>query len=331
MLPLAHAPQPLKMHFWRSPVAMVRPNADWVECQGFVDTRRHLGGSAIENRRRKSRSQRVAGEKVAAEKKSQLSTIESAMSYRVTGKMNRLEPVPNVEQIAILEPSIDRERPIPQDRSPQRFERAADARHAGIRIGPAIVRLVPARRRHPRRSLGGQRSHIENVIEMAVGDHDASNRFPIPAAPAQGAPEQDAPADESAVDHVEAVGSTQDIEIQRRRAHLKQIVTKERHRWGESRILQHSANGGGRMSSLNPMTAPLPPANPMGFWTPNIDKRGRIARAVTGLILVAAGAFAWRAELQIPGLICGGAGLFCFYEAMRGWCVIRACKMRTPR
>jgi hypothetical protein len=66
----------------------------------------------------------------------------------------------------------------------------------------------------------------------------------------------------------------------------------------------------------------------MGFWTPNIDNRGRIARAVTGVILVAAGVFAWSEGAQLPGIVCGGIGIFCFYEAKRGWCVVRACKLK---
>ena len=64
------------------------------------------------------------------------------------------------------------------------------------------------------------------------------------------------------------------------------------------------------------------------FFARNIDRRGRIVRAVWGFALI------------FPGLLISGrhpflcvalvaAGGFALYEAVRGWCVMRACDIKT--
>jgi hypothetical protein len=64
------------------------------------------------------------------------------------------------------------------------------------------------------------------------------------------------------------------------------------------------------------------------FFSPNIGRGGRIARAVWGAALIAVG-------LLISGShpwACVGLvafGVFALYEAARGWCVVRACGIKT--
>ena len=64
------------------------------------------------------------------------------------------------------------------------------------------------------------------------------------------------------------------------------------------------------------------------FFAPNIDRRGRIARLLFGIACIAAGLVlalvAWWACLV---LIISGA--FALYEAKRGWCLMRACGIKT--
>ena len=70
---------------------------------------------------------------------------------------------------------------------------------------------------------------------------------------------------------------------------------------------------------------------------PNIDRQGRVARAITGSLCIAFGvglwfvswpdALTWRWVLTIAAVLAGGFQLF---EAKRGWCVARACGFRTP-
>ena len=62
---------------------------------------------------------------------------------------------------------------------------------------------------------------------------------------------------------------------------------------------------------------------------PNIEKTGRIARGGISLIfLLAAGVLVpYTAPLAVIFLL---VGLFTLFEALRGWCAVRACGIKTP-
>ena len=65
------------------------------------------------------------------------------------------------------------------------------------------------------------------------------------------------------------------------------------------------------------------------FFRPNIKRNGRIARGVIGAVclitgIVIAGDYQWWV-----GLIFVAAGLFAIYEALSGWCLARACGIKT--
>ena len=64
------------------------------------------------------------------------------------------------------------------------------------------------------------------------------------------------------------------------------------------------------------------------FFVRNIGQRGRIVRAVWGLALIVAGLLvsARNGWLYIALLVAGG---FALYEAARGWCLMRACGIKT--
>ncbi len=69
----------------------------------------------------------------------------------------------------------------------------------------------------------------------------------------------------------------------------------------------------------------------MSFWSCNIDRRGRIFRAVGGVLLLAGAAAAWwgmKSPWLAGALAVGGA--FALFEAARRWCVLRAFKIKTP-
>lgn len=64
------------------------------------------------------------------------------------------------------------------------------------------------------------------------------------------------------------------------------------------------------------------------FFAPNIAARGRIVRGGLGGLLVGGGVVLgghniWAAVMMIL------AGGFCLFEAVRGWCVMRACGVKT--
>lgn len=65
------------------------------------------------------------------------------------------------------------------------------------------------------------------------------------------------------------------------------------------------------------------------FFQPNLRRTGRIARGVIGTIclitgIIVAGDIEWWF-----GLIFVLPGLFAIFEAIRGWCLIRACGFKT--
>ena len=64
------------------------------------------------------------------------------------------------------------------------------------------------------------------------------------------------------------------------------------------------------------------------FLRPNIDFRGRMARGVIGALLLIGGIVAADDILWLA-LVLVGCGLFCIFEAVRGWCFARACGIRT--
>jgi hypothetical protein len=64
------------------------------------------------------------------------------------------------------------------------------------------------------------------------------------------------------------------------------------------------------------------------FFSPNIDIKGRLVRGLVGLGLFAGawlvfGISAWLALLLIA------SGAFALFEAVRGWCGLRACGIKT--
>ena len=64
------------------------------------------------------------------------------------------------------------------------------------------------------------------------------------------------------------------------------------------------------------------------FFARNIDRTGRIVRAAGGVALIIAGVLlSGRSGWVCFLLVAGGA--FALYEAARGWCLMRACGIKT--
>ena len=67
----------------------------------------------------------------------------------------------------------------------------------------------------------------------------------------------------------------------------------------------------------------------------NIDRRGRVARLCSGILVVVVGVLLmifWAREgwkWAVSGVVVAG-GLFQIYEAWAGWCVMRAMGFKTP-
>jgi hypothetical protein len=64
------------------------------------------------------------------------------------------------------------------------------------------------------------------------------------------------------------------------------------------------------------------------FFRPNIDRHGRLARGVIGTLCLVAGIII-AGDYSLWGLILVVAGLFAIFESLRGWCLMRACGVKT--
>ncbi len=67
------------------------------------------------------------------------------------------------------------------------------------------------------------------------------------------------------------------------------------------------------------------------WFRPNLESKGRWVRGIMGVLALAAAAIGrlaadWNAWVCVL-LAC--YGLFAIFEAVRGWCVIRACGIKT--
>jgi hypothetical protein len=64
------------------------------------------------------------------------------------------------------------------------------------------------------------------------------------------------------------------------------------------------------------------------FFKKNLDSSGRRARGVIGAIVLIVGIICadWTLWACIPLVV---AGLFAIFEAVFGWCLVRACGIRT--
>ena len=64
------------------------------------------------------------------------------------------------------------------------------------------------------------------------------------------------------------------------------------------------------------------------FFTPNIDRNGRLVRGIAGSLLLPGG-IGLLFFIGWPGLILLASAAFVLFEALRGWCFMRACGIRT--
>jgi hypothetical protein len=64
------------------------------------------------------------------------------------------------------------------------------------------------------------------------------------------------------------------------------------------------------------------------FFRPNIDRKGRLVRGFLALALLVGAAFGFSVSVWL-GVGLAAAGVFVAFEALRGWCAVRACGIKT--
>jgi len=63
-------------------------------------------------------------------------------------------------------------------------------------------------------------------------------------------------------------------------------------------------------------------------FSPNIGKKGRIIRGGIALALLVGGAFGLAVSQWLGAALLASGG-FVLFESLRGWCVLRACGVKT--
>lgn len=66
----------------------------------------------------------------------------------------------------------------------------------------------------------------------------------------------------------------------------------------------------------------------MSFLRPNIDSKGRLIRAAGALAMGVGAAITWP-HSRAAGIALAASSAFVAFEAARGWCVARACGVKT--
>jgi apolipoprotein N-acyltransferase len=64
------------------------------------------------------------------------------------------------------------------------------------------------------------------------------------------------------------------------------------------------------------------------FFAPNITGTGRVVRGIIALSLFVAAVLAFGKSIPL-GLFLLASGVFVAFEALRGWCFLRACGIKT--
>ncbi len=65
------------------------------------------------------------------------------------------------------------------------------------------------------------------------------------------------------------------------------------------------------------------------FFKPNIDTKGRVMRLAWGILCVGGGIAVGMKSGWLPGGVIIAAGVFSLFESLRGWCILRACGIKT--
>lgn len=64
------------------------------------------------------------------------------------------------------------------------------------------------------------------------------------------------------------------------------------------------------------------------YFIRNIDNKGRLIRGISALALLVGSGFGFTLSFWL-GITLLGSGVFVAFEALRGWCALRACGIKT--
>lgn len=204
-------------------IAMVRNHTSEVKRQRLGDTQRDLFRCGVEDVRRKVRGPAITGEKIGREHEPLRLAVKSHVPCRVPRKMDRPQSPPDVQHIAIVEPPVGHKRAEAEKGTSQAFQTPCDLRPAAVARTPGIVVGIPSRGGNPGPGLARDLRHVEDMIEMPVGDDDPANGFTIPPAAAESFSQEETASEKSGIEQIQTRRVFQHVKIECRRADLEEI------------------------------------------------------------------------------------------------------------
>lgn len=67
----------------------------------------------------------------------------------------------------------------------------------------------------------------------------------------------------------------------------------------------------------------------MSFWACNIDRHGRGLRLASSVLLLLGSVLFYSQGCPLAAIGLAAVGLFTLFEAIRGWCIVRAFGFKT--
>ena len=216
------------MFFGRGTVAMVGNDSGEVKCQCSRRALRYLRWGGVEDVRRKVCNTAIARKQVGGEHESEALAIEAHVSVGVAGKMDCAQTLPYVEEVAVVEPAVGNERMEGENGPTDALQATCDSCPAAIARMTGVVVGIETRGGNPSAALACDGRHVEDVVEMSVGDDNAPNGIALPTASPECALQKESPADKSGIEQIQPGCVTKDVEVERWRSDLENIGMQRR-------------------------------------------------------------------------------------------------------
>lgn len=186
-----------------------------VQSQCFGHASRYFPGIHVKDRRRQETRPSEAGEQVATEKQFPLWRVVAGVTGRMTRKMDGFETSPHIQLIAIIEHPVRCEGLKRESATSNRFQHPDTECPPGICRPSLIVWQVTYGSGDPGTGFARERLGIEGVVQVSMGQEDASNGKLIPASFRQGALQRFATSHKATINQIESIVLVEDIEVRR--------------------------------------------------------------------------------------------------------------------
>ena len=144
----------------------------------------------------------MTGEEVGAEHEPETVAVKAHVSVGVPRQMDGAQAVPHIDEVPIVEPAVRNEWLEGRKKSAKRLQVPSDSCPATVVRTTRIVLGVETGRRNPRAGLACNCGHVEDVVEVPVGDDDTTNALALPAASAKRVSQKKSATDESSVEQI---------------------------------------------------------------------------------------------------------------------------------